>query len=92
MTLEDERGIVNAIVPKRVYERHRAAVRTAVMVRARGRLERREGVTNVLASEVLELERTEPRRQPTSPRRLRQQAVAELHAVTPAGHMFGRRG
>ena len=92
MTLEDERGIVNVIVPKRVYERHRAAVRTAVMVRARGRLERREGVTNVLVSEVLELERAEHRRQPTSPRRLRKQAVAELHAVTPAGHMFGRRG
>jgi error-prone DNA polymerase len=92
MTLEDEHGIVNVIVPTRVYERHRAAVRTAVMVRARGRLERREGVTNVLVSAVLELERTSPRRRPTSPRRLRQQAVAELHAVTPAGHMFGRRG
>jgi error-prone DNA polymerase len=103
MTLEDECGIVNAIVPKHVYERHRAAVRTAAMVRARGRLERREGVTNVLVSEVLELERT---RGPADggkqgadatvpaaglPGR-REQAVAELHTVTPAGHMFGRRG
>jgi error-prone DNA polymerase len=92
MTLEDERGIVNVIVPGRVYERHRAVVRAAVMVRARGRLERREGVTNVLVSEVLELERTRPETPPSSPRRLREQAVAELHAVTPAGHMFGRRG
>jgi hypothetical protein len=44
----------------------------------------------VLVSEVLELERTE--RPAASPRRLRSEAVAELHAVTPAGHMFGRRG
>jgi error-prone DNA polymerase len=103
MTLEDERGIVNAIVPKRVYERHRAAVRSAVMVRARGRLERREGVTNVLVSEVMELERTaagggEVRSGPVrgdraaAPISVRTEAVAELHAVTPAGHMFGRRG
>jgi error-prone DNA polymerase len=90
MTLEDERGIVNVIVPKRVYERHRTAVRTAVMVRARGRLERQEGVVNVLVSEVLPLERT--KRPVPTPRHLREETVAELRAVAPAGHMFGRRG
>ena len=67
MTLEDERGIVNVIVPKRVYERHRATVRTAVMVRAHGRLERQEGVTNVLATAVEPLERTEAK-QAAAPR------------------------
>jgi error-prone DNA polymerase len=61
MLLEDERGTVNLIVPRHVYERRRAVVRTAVMVRARGRLERREGTTNVLVEEVGELERTELR-------------------------------
>ena len=64
MTLEDERGIVNVIVPKRVYERHRATVRSAVMVRARGRLERREGVVNVLVESVEPLERGEAPPQP----------------------------
>jgi error-prone DNA polymerase len=59
MTLEDEHGIVNVIVPKRVYERHRATVRAAVMVRAHGRLERREGVVNVLVDRVEPLERSE---------------------------------
>jgi error-prone DNA polymerase len=59
--LEDERGTVNLIVPPKVYERHRAEVRTSPLVRAKGRLERREGTTNVLASEVLELERTQLR-------------------------------
>jgi error-prone DNA polymerase len=112
MTLEDERGIANAIVPKRVYERHRATVRTAVMVRVRGRLERREGVVNVLADRVEPLERGEtgqgeqpprpehspPRRGRAAPppepasRRTRERAVAELRAVAPAGHSFGRRG
>jgi error-prone DNA polymerase len=107
MTLEDEHGITNAIVPKRVYERHRATVRTAVMVRARGRLERREGVINVLAETVEPLEREEARKRqapPESPpahpepppepssRRARELAVAELRAVAPAGHSFGRRG
>ena len=112
MTLEDERGIVNVIVPKRVYERHRATVRSAVMVRARGRLERREGVVNVLVERVDPLERGEaarprqPRRPEPSPtpptrvgpapapssQRARERAVAELRAVAPAGHSFGRRG
>jgi error-prone DNA polymerase len=112
MTLEDERGIVNVIVPKRVYERHRATVRSAVMVRGRGRLERREGVVNVLVDRVEPLERGasgEPRHPPppehsrsfqapaeppseSSSRRTRELAVAELRAVAPAGHSFGRRG
>jgi error-prone DNA polymerase len=111
MTLEDEHGIVNVIVPKRVYECHRATVRAAVMVRARGRLERREGVVNVLVDRVEPLERgkTAPpkperrarpparRPDPASPpqpssRRARELAVAELRAVAPAGHSFGRRG
>ncbi len=59
MLLEDERGTVNLIVPPPVYERHRAEVRTSPLIRAKGRLERREGTTNVLVSEVAELERTQ---------------------------------
>ncbi|HUC07136.1 MAG TPA: DNA polymerase III subunit alpha, partial [Solirubrobacterales bacterium] len=55
MLLEDERGTVNLVVPAAVYERCRAAVRAAPLVRAKGRLERHEGVTNVVVSEVVEL-------------------------------------
>ena len=43
MLLEDERGTVNLIVPPPVYDRRRALVRAAPLLRARGRLERREG-------------------------------------------------
>ncbi len=96
MLLEDERGTVNLIVPPPVYDRFRAQVRAAPLVRAKGRLERREGTTNVLVSEVGELERTHqprpPRRRHPIRRRLREHAVAELRAVVPAGHSFGRRG
>jgi error-prone DNA polymerase len=59
MLLEDERGTVNLIVPPAVYERHRAEVRTSPLVRAKGRLERREGTINVLVSTVAELRRTQ---------------------------------
>jgi error-prone DNA polymerase len=59
--LEDERGTVNLIVPPPVYDRRRAEVRTSPLIRAKGRLERREGTTNVLVSEVGELERTQLR-------------------------------
>jgi len=117
MLLEDERGTVNLIVPPRVYERYRALVRAAPLIRAKGKLERREGTTNVLVYELaaLEQERTASRRpvegeesipkprrhsrrpgstsKPDSDRRLlRERALAELRAVAPAGHSFGRRG
>jgi len=117
MTVEDESGIVNLIVPAGVYDGNRAVVRAALLVRARGRLERREGTTNVLVVEIADLEREpageraartpsparrgrrEPekgdRREPGqgAPRRRdREFAVAELRAVAPAGHAFGRRG
>jgi len=59
MLLEDERGTVNLIVPPLVYERRRAEVRTSPLLRVKGRLERREGTTNVLVLEVAELHRTQ---------------------------------
>ena len=103
MLLEDERGTVNLVVPRHVYERRRAIVRTAVLVRASGRLERHEGVVNVLVTEVAQLERTGPkqpggpaeaseRAKPSESRRTRRLVVHELRTVAPAGHSFGRRG
>ena len=105
MLLEDERGTVNLIVGRAVYERSRTAVRSAPLVRARGRLERREGALNIIVAElgVLEAEPVEDAPAPSAPqrpgpergqlrRRRRERAVAELRAVAPAGHSFGRRG
>jgi error-prone DNA polymerase len=72
MLIEDERGSVNLIVPPRVYDRHRRVVRASPLVRARGKLERREGTINVLVAEISELERAESPRRPDLRRRLRQ--------------------
>ena len=52
MLLEDERGVVNVIVPPPVYERCRLAVRTASFAVVSGRLERRENVLNLVADSV----------------------------------------
>jgi error-prone DNA polymerase len=114
MLLEDESGTVNLVVPPPVYERFRVAVRAAPLVRARGRLERREWATNVIVTELsalqwgdragFEVSRIDPAHAQADQRhsdgelslaerrRARRLAVAELRAVAPAGHSFGRRG
>jgi error-prone DNA polymerase len=114
MLLEDEIGTINLVVPPPVYERCRAAVRAAPLVRAVGRLERHEGTTNVVVSAVVELSipkdsaqqgkaAEDPNPQPSAPRPikprqrgashqpLREYAVAELRAVAPNAHSWGRR-
>lgn len=95
MLLEDELGTVNLILPAAVYERRRALVRSAPLLRARGRLERRDGAINVLVADLDALEwgaRSEAKVQRAEPmRQARRRAVAELRAVAPAGHSFGRR-
>ena len=88
LLLEDERGSVNLVVPPPVFDRHRPLVRSAPLLRARGRLERREGTINVVVDDLAPLQRTA---QP-APRKPRELAVAELREVAPAGHSFGRRG
>jgi error-prone DNA polymerase len=102
MLLEDEQGTINLIVPPPVAERCRLAIRTSGFVLASGRLEHREGTTNVLVSEIEKLRR--PRLAPSgasqapAPAPLpaviaeRRSTVAELEAALPAPHSFGRRG
>jgi error-prone DNA polymerase len=97
MLLEDEHGSINLIVPPPVYERCRLAVRAEPLVAANGRLERREGVTNVVVTSVTRLDRPdlplgeirhiEPRRAWST-----DEDVGDLRAVIPAAHSFGRRG
>jgi len=52
VSLEDETGIVNVICSQGVWARHRRAARAAPALLVRGRLERAEGVTNVLADQI----------------------------------------
>jgi len=55
VSLEDETGIVNVICSQGVWARHRRVARAAPALLVRGRLERAEGVTNVLADQVQSL-------------------------------------
>jgi error-prone DNA polymerase len=93
MLLEDERGTVNLVVPPPVYESYRALVRAAPFVRAKGRLERHEGTTNVVVAELGDLDGLVSASKPTQRdprRRTRERAAAELHAVAPLANSFGR--
>ena len=97
LLIEDEHGWVNVIVAPPVYEAHRLAVRAEPMLRVEGRLEHRDGVTNVVATAVHRLERPdvplgevrhiEPRRAWST-----EEDAGDLRAVAPAAHSFGRRG
>jgi error-prone DNA polymerase len=105
MLLEDEHGTINLIVPPPIHERFRLAVRAEPLVLATGRLERREGTVNVLVDRVERLERPDlPSAQVKhiEPRRTWSnepgeglpgtEEDADLRAVAPAAHSFGRRG
>jgi error-prone DNA polymerase len=78
MLLEDENGTLNLIVPPRVVERDRLAVRTSGFVQAAGKLEHREGTTNVV---VTKIERLQPADLPLQKPR---------HVAPPIPHETGR--
>jgi error-prone DNA polymerase len=97
MLLEDELGTINLIVPPPVHDRCRLPVRAEPLIAAEGRLEHRDGVINVVVDLVERLERPDlPRAEVRhiEPRRTwsTEEDEADLRAVVPAGHSFGRRG
>jgi error-prone DNA polymerase len=49
VNLEDETGLVNVICPHAVWTRYRTVARTSPALVVHGRLERAEGVVNVVA-------------------------------------------
>ncbi len=103
LLFEDEWGVINLIVPKAVYEARRALARAEPLLLARGRLERREGVTNVVVRELEPLERfvvaeREGERRGASVSRLAppkdgERMAANMRAVVPPVQSFaaGRR-
>ena len=52
ITLEDDSGVVNAIVWRHIYERFRRAVVAGRMLKVTGRMQRAHNVTHVLAEEI----------------------------------------
>lgn len=52
LTLEDETGVVNVIVWRKIYEAFRRAVIAGRLLRVTGRVQRGHGVTHVIAERV----------------------------------------
>jgi error-prone DNA polymerase len=52
VNLEDETGLINVVVSKGCWSHHRRVARTSPALLVRGRLERAEGVTNVIADRL----------------------------------------
>ncbi len=55
MTIEDETGVANLILRPRIFDRFRRAARHAVMLIARGRIERQGRVVHVMVQRLEEL-------------------------------------
>ena len=52
LTLEDETGVVNVIVWRKMYEKFRRAVIAGRMLRVTGRIQRAHEVVHVIAEEI----------------------------------------
>ena len=52
LNLEDETGLINVICSRGVWTRYRRVARSAAALLVRGRLERAEGVINVIADQI----------------------------------------
>jgi DNA-directed RNA polymerase len=52
LTLEDETGIVNIVVWRKLYEHFRRAVISGRLLRITGRIQRENNVTHVLAERI----------------------------------------
>ena len=100
--LEDEVGVINVILPPKIYEQHRVTVRSEPLLTITGRVERRTGALNVLATNVAALfgeevaaqirEIQKPQNGDFSAARKVMDEAADIRAVAPVGINFGRRG
>ncbi len=55
VTLEDETGVCNVIVWRKIYERFRRAVIAGRLLKVTGRVQRDSGVTHIIAEEIEDL-------------------------------------
>ena len=60
LNLEDEDGLINVIVSKGCWQRHKQVALTAVALIVRGRVEIAEGVINVVADKLVEFSTATP--------------------------------
>ncbi|WP_425050079.1 OB-fold nucleic acid binding domain-containing protein [Psychromarinibacter sp. S121] len=55
VTLEDETGVSNVVVWKKIYERFRRAVIAGRLLKVTGRVQREAGVVHIVAEEIEDL-------------------------------------
>jgi error-prone DNA polymerase len=55
LTVEDEEGLLNIVVRPDVYQKYRYIVRTEPLLIIEGELQRRDGISNILASHIAPL-------------------------------------
>src|SRR3546814_19575265 len=55
MTLEDETGVANALVWKKVFDQYRSVVMTARLAKLPGRLQSQSGVIRVLVGPITDI-------------------------------------
>ena len=102
--LEDEVGVVNVIFPPQIYAQFRTTVRSEPLLTVTGKLERRTGAVNVLATHVKalfgadieaavrEIKRPAAANGDFDAARKVVGDAADIKAVAPVGINFGRRG
>jgi error-prone DNA polymerase len=56
ITLEDEEGLVNVVLKPNIYRRHRQLVRLKPLLIVDGVVERKDGVINVVAEKVSDMQ------------------------------------
>ncbi|MBI4188837.1 MAG: DNA polymerase III subunit alpha [Chloroflexi bacterium] len=52
LTLEDEKGLLNIVIRPDVYRKYRYTVRTEPLLMIEGELQRRDGISNILATDI----------------------------------------
>lgn len=55
ITLEDEFGFINIVVPPAIYQKYRLTIYSKSLLEIQGVLEKRENLTNIIAEKVLSL-------------------------------------
>lgn len=94
LLLEDETGLLNVIVSRRLYESGRRLVRGEPFLEIRGRLEKRNGTINLIAVHLRELERVPAamRRPPTESTEAtipeKGAVVVDQHLLAPTSHDY----
>lgn len=62
LTLEDEHGLVNVVLRPAIYERYRQIARMEPFIVVDGKLEKKEGIINIVANRLAPLTSHEPQR------------------------------